>query len=210
MIYPIAKRSMDVFVSSVLLILLCPLLLVIALAVRATSEGAALYRGQRAGINNTTFMILKFRTMVVDAEDRGGPSTALDDPRITSIGRFLRATKLDELPQLLNVIRGDMSLVGPRPQVLYYTKKYKGEARLILSMRPGITDLATLYYSDMDAILGRGHVDRKYETKIEPVKNKLRIKYVKEASFMLDLRILIETVFRLLRLQNITNFVIRP
>ena len=111
MIYPIAKRTLDLVVSIVLLILLSPLLVAIALMVISTSRGPSLYRGKRAGCGNRTFEILKFRTMVVDAENLGGPSTALEDPRITSIGRFLRANKLDELPQLVNVIKGEMSLV---------------------------------------------------------------------------------------------------
>ena len=143
--------------------------------------------------------------MVFEADKLGGPSTALNDPRITSIGRFLRSTKLDELPQLINVVKGEMSLVGPRPQVLYYTKKYTKEEVLILSMRPGVTDLASLFFYDMDSVLGNTNVDKKYETEVEPIKNKLRIKYVKEASFMLDIRILIETFFGVLGIRNTTG-----
>ena len=210
MIYPIAKRTLDLVVSIVLLILLSPLLVAIALMVISTSRGPSLYRGKRAGCGNRTFEILKFRTMVVDAENLGGPSTALEDPRITSIGRFLRANKLDELPQLVNVIKGEMSLVGPRPQVLYYTDKYEGEEEIILSVRPGITDLASLHFSDMDAVLGNEDVDKKYETEIEPLKNKLRIQYVKRASFLLDIRILFETFLGLFGMRKTTNFISKP
>ena len=170
----------------------------------STSRGPSLYRGKRAGCGNRTFEILKFRTMV-DAENLGGPSTALEDPRITSIGRFLRANKLDELPQLVNVIKGEMSLVGPRFKVSLHNK-YEGEEEIILSVRPGITDLASLHFSDMDAVLGNEDVDKKYETEIEPLKNKLRIQYVK-TSFLLDIRILFETFLGLFGMRKTTNFI---
>ncbi len=143
--------------------------------------------------------------MIVDAERKGGFSTALGDPRLTRIGRFLRKYKLDELPQFFNVLVGDMSLVGPRPQVLYYTNLYEGEERLILTVRPGITDLASLYFADMDAVLGAVDADVRYQTEIEPVKNKLRIRYVREQSYLLDIRILIETAFKLIGIGNVTK-----
>ena len=199
------KRFIDITFSSILLLFLFPAMSIIACLIKLTSRGPVIYKGERSGRFNTTFMILKFRTMVSEAEQLGGPSTALNDPRITSIGRFLRSTKLDELPQLINVIKGEMSLVGPRPQVLYYTKKYTDEEILILSMRPGVTDLASLVYYDMDTVLGNTNVDKKYETEVEPLKNKLRVKYVKEASFMLDIRILIETFFGVLGIRNTTG-----
>jgi lipopolysaccharide/colanic/teichoic acid biosynthesis glycosyltransferase len=103
-----------------------------------------------------------------------------------------------------------MSLVGPRPQVLYYTNKYVGDELLILSVKPGITDLASLYYSDMDTILGSGDVDARYQTEVEPVKNQLRIRYVREQSLLLDLRILVETVFKLIGVDNITRLNLSP
>jgi lipopolysaccharide/colanic/teichoic acid biosynthesis glycosyltransferase len=210
MIYSVTKRIFDIFVSSLMLVLLSPVLILIAILVKSSSPGPILYRGLRAGKSGRSFRILKFRTMVVNAESLGGHSTAINDPRFTSTGRFLRRYKLDELPQFLNVFLGQMSLVGPRPQVLYYTDKYKDDEKLILSVRPGITDLASLYFSDMDVVLGSKDVDAKYETEIEPLKNKLRLRYVREASFWLDLRILIETAFEIIGFSNVTGLNLNP
>ena len=190
--------------------ILLPLFVIISLIIKMTSSGEILYKGTRAGKNNINFKIYKFRTMVLDAENIGGPSTALNDFRLTKIGRFLRKYKLDELPQFINIIKGDMSLVGPRPQVIYYTNQYTGEFKLILSVKPGLTDLSTLYFLDMDNVLGSKNVDKKYETEIEPIKNLLRLRYVKEQSFLLDIRILIETVFSLIGIKNITRLNIKP
>lgn len=148
--------------------------------------------------------------MVKNADKIGGNSTALNDSRLTKIGRFLRKYKLDELPQFINVIKGEMSLVGPRPQVRKYTDLYKGELKLILFFKPGITDLASLYFLDMDKTLGNENVDDKYATQIEPIKNILRLRYVKEQSFCLDIRILIETVFSLIGIKNTTGLNIKP
>ena len=136
--------------------------------------------------------------MVPNAEKIGGPSTAINDKRLTPIGFFLRNTKLDELPQLFNVLVGDMSFVGPRPQVTYYTNKYKGEEKFILSVKPGITDYASIMFSNMDKELGSINVDDYYEKYIEPKKNLLRIKYVKEISFKTDFTILFKTFFKLI------------
>ena len=205
MMYDISKRAVDMAVSLVAVIVLFPIMLLISVAIKVTSPGSLLYRGVRAGRDNQSFHILKFRTMVVDAEKKGGFSTSINDHRFTSIGRFLRRYKLDELPQFFNVIAGHMSLVGPRPQVLYYTDKYVGDEKLILSVRPGITDIASLYFSDMDKTLGSGNVDEKYENEIEPIKNVLRVRYVKERSFFLDIRILIETAFKMIGINNVTG-----
>ena len=122
----------------------------------------------------------------------------------------MRKYKLDELPQFFNVLCGDMSLVGPRPQVFYYTSRYSGDELLIQTVKPGITDFASLYFVDMDAILGTGDVDARYKHEIEPVKNQLRIRYVREQSYLLDLRILVETAFKLIGLNNITGLDISP
>jgi lipopolysaccharide/colanic/teichoic acid biosynthesis glycosyltransferase len=210
MTYAVAKRCLDVVLSTVAIVLLSPVFVAVAALVRMTSRGPILYRGLRAGRHGKNFYIFKFRTMVVDAESKGGASTAVDDPRLTRIGRVLRKYKLDELPQFFNVLGGSMSLVGPRPQVLSYTDKYQGEERRVLDMRPGITDLASLYFSDMDKVLGSGDVDAKYAKEIEPVKNLLRLQYVDEASLFLDLRILIETAFKLVGVANATGLNVRP
>ena len=180
-------------------------MILITFLIKVGSPGPIFYRGERVGKDGKIFRIFKFRSMVLDAERRGGFSTAIDDPRLTSLGRFIRKHKLDELPQFFNVLAGDMSLVGPRPQVAFYTDKYQGDEKLILSVKPGITDLASLYYADMDAVLGSGNVDARYLTEIEPVKNQLRLKYIREQSFLLDMRILIETGFKLIGLENVTK-----
>lgn len=210
MIYAVTKRCLDVALSIMAIVVLSPVFVVVALLVMQSSAGPILYRGLRAGRNGRNFHILKFRTMIVDAERHGGASTAVDDPRLTRCGRVLRRYKLDELPQFFNVLGGSMSLVGPRPQVLSYTDKYQGEERLILNMKPGITDLASLYFSDMDTVLGSGDVDTKYATEIEPVKNVLRLRYVREASLLLDIRIIVETAFKLVGVSNATGLDVTP
>lgn len=208
--YRFGKRVTDIVLSAVAILVCAPVMLAIAVWIKADSRGPVFYRGERVGADGKMFRILKFRSMISDAEVRGGFSTALDDPRLTRIGRFLRKHKLDELPQFVNVLAGDMSLVGPRPQVRYYTDRYAGDQRLILTVKPGITDLATLYFVDMDAVLGSGDVDRRYMTEVEPVKNELRLRYVREQSYLLDLRILLETFLRLLGVNNATGLNLSP
>lgn len=210
MIYRFAKRLTDLGLSAAAVLVLAPFMLLIAVLIKAGSPGPVFYRGARAGKNGRVFRILKFRSMVVDAERKGGFSTAIDDPRLTGTGRFLRKHKLDELPQFFNVLVGDMSLVGPRPQVLFYTNKYTGDERSILSVKPGITDLASLYFADMDSVLGSGDVDARYLAEVEPVKNKLRLRYVREQSYLLDIRILVETAFKLIGFENITGLNVSP
>jgi lipopolysaccharide/colanic/teichoic acid biosynthesis glycosyltransferase len=205
MIYRFAKRVMDLGLSAAAVLVLAPFMLLIAVLIKAGSPGPVFYRGERAGKDGKVFRMLKFRSMVVDAERKGGFSTAIDDPRLTGTGRFIRKYKLDELPQFFNVLVGDMSLVGPRPQVPFYTNKYTGDEKLILAVKPGITDLASLYFVDMDAVLGSGDVDARYLTEVEPVKNKLRLRYVKEQTYLLDMRILVETAFKLIGFENITG-----
>lgn len=191
------KRTIDVVGASLGLLLVLPLFAVIGPAIKLTSKGPVFYRGPRIGRNGKPFRIFKFRTMVVDADRIGGHSTALNDPRLTVIGKILRRYKLDEIPQFLNVLKGEMSLVGPRPQVEHYTKRYTGEEAIILSVPPGLTDYASLHFINMDFTLGNDDVDRKYVDEVEPLKNRLRIQYVKEQSFMTDMKILLKTVARI-------------
>lgn len=195
------KRIFDILFSSLLLIILFPIFLTVAISILFTSKGKIFYQGTRTGIYGTQFQIYKFRTMVINAEQIGGFSTAKNDKRLIKFGRFYRKYKLDELPQILNVLKGEMSLVGPRPQVSYYTNKYEGEYKNILKVKPGITDLATIYFSDMDKTLGNLDVDKYYEENIEPKKNKLRYKYSKNISFFLDFKILFLTFFTLIGLK---------
>ena len=189
------KRLFDLTFSLILLLSFSLILIFIFIFIKIDSPNdSAIYKGKRASINNKTFKILKFRTMLPDAEHTGGFSTSLDDERLTSIGRRLRKYKLDELPQMFNILKGEMSFVGPRPQVTYYTDKYFGENSMILNLKPGIIGLASLYFLDMDSTLGKKDVDKKYETEIEPVKNRLRVYYVKNSGIKLDLFILISTL----------------
>lgn len=208
--YKIVKRSLDCILAGCAILVLWPLFLFIALGVKVSSDGPVIYKGLRTGLGDIDFYIFKFRTMVINAESLGGPSTAENDPRFTRLGKFLRSTKLDELPQFFNVIIGDMAIVGPRPQVRFYTDQYSAEERKILTMRPGITDLASLYFSNMDRVLGDGDVDKVYMEEIEPLKNKLRLRYVEEASTVLDLRIMIETAFTIIGIKNVTRLRVSP
>ena len=195
--YEIVKRDFDIVFAMMCLLLTSPLLLITAIAVKLSSPGPIFYFGVRSGRDGIPFHIIKLRTMVEDAERLGGPSTALNDPRLISIGAFMRKYKLDELPQFYNILIGDMSFVGPRPQVERYTKLYVGEEKLILSVRPGLTDFATLHFINMDKVLGDDGVDEKYLLEVEPKKNLLRIKYVREMSLRVDFMIMLRTVLLL-------------
>lgn len=191
------KRSLDFQASVMGLCLLSPFMTAVALAIRADSPGPILYRGVRAGRGGVPFRILKFRTMVSDAESRGGTTTAEGDPRITRVGAFLRRYKLDELPQLINVLRGEMSLVGPRPEVLEYTEAYSEAERAILSVTPGITDYSSLEFIDLQSHVGGADADEVFRRNVLPRKNRLRLKYVEEQSVATDLKILARTLGRL-------------
>jgi lipopolysaccharide/colanic/teichoic acid biosynthesis glycosyltransferase len=193
-----AKRALDLLISIPGLILLCPLLLALALWVKLDSRGPVLYRGQRVGQDGSPFLMYKFRTMVLGAERRGPAVTYRDDPRITRAGRFLRRTKLDELPQLLNVLKGEMSLVGPRPEDPAYVALYTPEQRRVLSVKPGITGPTQLEYRDEASMLQGESVDEEYVTRIMPEKLKLDLEYVRNRSLALDLRILWRTAATLL------------
>jgi lipopolysaccharide/colanic/teichoic acid biosynthesis glycosyltransferase len=190
-----AKRTFDIVASSLSLPFLSPAILLIAILVKLFSPGPVFYRGLRIGRQGVPFKVFKFRTMVSNAEKIGGPSTADDDPRITGIGRFLRKYKLDELPQLINVLKGEMSLVGPRPEVPHYVNMLTKEERAILSVRPGITDWASICNSDEGAVLaGSPDPEKAYMEKIRPEKIRLQLKYVRERSFFVDLEIIFKTL----------------
>ncbi len=203
--YLMSKRVFDIIFSLILILILSPFMLLVTLAIVSNSLGGATYHGKRTGLNERAFYIYKFRTMIKDAEKLGGASTALNDPRLTGIGRWLRKYKIDELLQLFNILFGTMSFVGPRPQVEKYTKLYTDEEKLILSVKPGLTDYASIYFSDMDSILGTVDIDKKYLTEIEPVKNKLRLKYVLERSFFVDLKLIFFTLMVLIGMRKIWN-----
>lgn len=193
-LYPVAKRTFDAVAAAAGLIVLSPVIAGIAIAIKRGSKGPLLYKGTRVGMNGEPFHMLKFRTMVVDADKIGGSSTPEDDPRITPIGKTLRKYKLDELPQLINVLKGDMSFVGPRPQVQWAVDLYSPEEREILTVRPGITDEASLKFSNEAEILkGSKDPDKDYIEKIHPEKMRLSREYVRNRSFSGDLSIIART-----------------
>jgi len=194
------KRLFDLFFSLIGVIVLSPLLLIIAILIKISSPGPVFYRGLRAGKNFKPFKIFKFRTMKAEAEKLGGPSTAGDDPRLTRVGKFLRKWKIDELPQLLNVIKGEISLVGPRPEVLEYAKLYQGEEKIVYTIKPGITDFASLWDVHEEEILkGSPDPEKTYLEKIRPEKVKLQMKYVKETSLYTDIKIIWRTLLKLIK-----------
>jgi len=188
------KRIFDLTACLLVLPFLLPFFAIAAIAIKLDSSGPVFYRGLRSGLGGRPFRIFKFRTMVVDAEKIGGSTTALNDARITRVGRFLRMYKLDELPQVLNVIKGDMSLVGPRPELAQYTSLYKGEELIILNVRPGITDYSSMKFSDLDEVVGAEDADHVFEETVLARKNELRIKYVKERSFFGDIHLILQTL----------------
>lgn len=192
------KRLFDVVASGLLLVLLSPVLAVVAVIVRLDSRGPVFFRGVRTGRHGKPFKIIKFRTMVPDAERLGGPCAATDDPRVTGVGRLLRRTKLDELPQLVNVLLGDMSIVGPRPEVPEYTEKYP-EERLIVSVRPGITDWASIAFINQADLVSGDDPRRDYEERVRPLKTALRVRYVREHGFLTDLGIIVATATAIVR-----------
>lgn len=193
----IVKRAFDLAAGTAALLLLLPAGLVIAALIKVDSRGSVFYRGRRIGKGKRPFSIFKFRTMVADAERLGGPSTAHHDPRLTRVGAVLRRYKLDELPQVLNILRGEMSFVGPRPQVEQYTHRYSDEERAIFTVRPGLTDYASIRFINLDELLGDDNVDERYRREVEPVKNRLRVLYVQQQSLLVDLKILWLTVLAL-------------
>jgi len=195
-----AKRVFDILFSLIVLILLSPFLFVVAALIKIGSPGPVFYRGERVGLYGRRFRIYKFRSMVVDADRRGGSSTAEDDPRITKIGRFLRKYKLDELPQFINVLLGNMSVVGPRPQVAWAVDLYTPEERRLLEVRPGITDYASIRFRNEGEILrGYPDPDKAYLELIAPEKTRLALEYVRDHSLAVDLKIIAMTFVSLFR-----------
>lgn len=197
------KRVLDFIVSLTALVILSPLLLAIAIGIKLGSTGPVFYRGPRVGLDGRMFDMLKFRTMIVGADAKGPSSTAADDARITPIGARLRRFKIDELPQLINVLRGEMSLVGPRPQVKWAVDGYNRDEQRLLTVRPGITDWASLRFSNEGELLkGSSDPDRDYMLKIHPEKVALGLEYVDGVSFATDIRILLRTVASILGVRS--------
>jgi len=189
----VIKRGLDFLLAVALLPFGLIIMLPIALAVKATSKGPVLYRAPRGGYHNQPFAIFKFRTMVVGADQYGG-TTALNDPRVTRVGRVLRRTKLDELPQLFNILRGDMSFVGPRPELLKYTRRYTEAQQCILWVRPGISDASSIKLIRLDEAVGHDDPEGEYERNILEDKNRMRVEYAMRQSFLTDAALFGKTV----------------
>jgi lipopolysaccharide/colanic/teichoic acid biosynthesis glycosyltransferase len=194
----LSKRLFDIAVSSVGLLVLSPVIICLTVVVTVFSRGPVFFCQERIGWRFRAFRIYKFRTMIQAAPTRGGTITIGDDPRITGIGRILRATKLDELPQLINVLKGDMSLVGPRPEVPRYVEMFREEYEEILTVRPGITDLASIKYRDEAAVLAKAEDPEKaYIQVILPEKIRFAKEYIRRSSLSFDLYLIILTILKI-------------
>jgi lipopolysaccharide/colanic/teichoic acid biosynthesis glycosyltransferase len=193
------KRIFDLAVSGAGLVMVSPVILAAAIAIKLESPGPAFYNGRRVGKDGRAFHIFKLRTMRPGADQQGPAVTAGGDPRITSVGRLLRRTKIDELPQLLNVLRGDMSLVGPRPEHPDYVERYTADQRRVLTVRPGITGPTALAFVDEEELLRGADAETVYLADVMPQKLAVDLEYVETASLRGDLRILGRTVYVVLR-----------
>jgi len=192
------KRFTDIFLSFLAILVLLPFMFVISLIVNFESIGGFFYFQQRVGKNGKDFKLIKFRTMYVGADKNGLITVGTNDKRITGFGKFLRKFKLDELPQLFNVIIGDMSIVGPRPEVRKYVNLYNSEQLKVLSVHPGLTDYASIIYIEENKILSESDDPEKmYVEKIMPHKLELNLKYIKNQTIFTDLKIIFKTIFKI-------------
>jgi len=192
-----AKRFFDIAMSAVGLLTLFPLFLAIALVIKFQDGGPVIFKGRRVGKDGRLFDLFKFRSMVVDAGRKGGGITVKNDCRVTKFGRFLRSSKLDELPQLYNVLRGDMSLVGPRPEDPRYMEFYSDEQLVLFACRPGITSPASLEYRSEEQLLGRDDWLECYREEILPHKLSIELRYLRRRSFWSDIKVILQTFRRL-------------
>lgn len=195
------KRIFDFTVSLIGFIILIPLLIIVAILIKIESEGHVFYRGVRVGRHGKPFRIFKFRSMVQNAEKMGSDSTSDNDMRITRCGRFIRKFKLDEFSQLMNVLIGDMSIVGPRPEVQKFVDMYTEEEKIILTLRPGITDWASIKFHNEGEIIeasGIDDADEAYARLIRPEKLRLQLKYVREHNLWIDVKIICATLLTII------------
>ncbi len=204
------KRAFDIVVSAVVLLILSPVLLIIALAIKLTAPGPILYAATRAGLHGAKIKVHKFRTMVVNADKIGAGITKSHDPRITSVGRILRRTKLDELPQLFDVLTGTMSLVGPRPEDLRYVALYTPEQRKLLEVRPGITSLASVRFRHEEALLTGPDWEDRYIHSILPAKLAIDLEYLNNVTVWRDIGILSQTVKALFKSETDSGLASAP
>ena len=193
------KRAFDIAASLVVLAVLAPFFPLLTITIKLDSKGPVFFRQQRVGRGGRPFVMLKFRTMAVGSSAQGEVSVK-DDPRITRVGRWLRRSKVDELPTVLNVLRGDMSIVGPRPEVPRYVALYTAEQREVLSVRPGITDFGTLVFNDEADILGSGpDAEQIYVERVLPEKLALNLEYIKRRSMAVDIAIIFKTLLLMVK-----------
>lgn len=193
------RAIFDIIVSTIALLVLSPFLILITIAIAFDSRGGVFFKQVRVGKNRKNFNLLKFRTMRPFSEREGKITVGNDDPRITHVGAFLRKYKIDELPQLFNVLLGNMHLVGPRPEVPEYVAKYSTEQLRVLSVKPGITDYASLEYFNENELLGQSsNPEETYVNVVMPAKLKMNLEYVDNRNFPLDLKIMVKTVMRIL------------
>lgn len=193
----VVKRTFDIIASGIGIIILSPILLGVSISIKIGSKGTVFFKQVRVGKDEKTFNILKFRTMVTDAESLGTQITIGKDNRITKTGAVLRKFKIDELPQLINVFKGDMSLVGPRPEVPKYVAMYNEDQKKVLTVRPGITDIASLRYKDENDILGKvDNPEEYYINTIMPDKLNLNLEYIEKNNIIFDLFLIIKTIIK--------------
>lgn len=192
------RRGFDLCASVVGLAVLSPILAAIGVLVKLDSPGPVLYVAERVGRQGRSFRLYKFRTMAAGSDRTGPRITTAGDSRVTRAGRFLRRTKLDELPQLVNVLKGDMSVVGPRPESPHYVRLYTPQQREVLRVRPGITSAASLEFRDESALLAGDDWERRYVTEIMPVKLSIELEYLAGRTFVRDLRLMLRTILLLL------------
>lgn len=189
------KRLFDILSSAAVLILLSPVYLIVALAIQFDSKGGVFYKQERIGKEGKPFLLYKFRSMSTGADKKGLITVGSNDNRTTPVGRFIRKYKLDELPQLLNILKNEMSVVGPRPEVAKYVNLYNKEQQRVLEVKPGLTDLASLAYINENEILGNSEDPNKaYIEEIMPAKLKLNLEYIEKQSFWFDLKIILKTI----------------
>lgn len=201
------KRVIDMVLALPFLVIALPLYLIIGIAIIVEDGGPVFYRPLRGGYKDKPFRIFKFRTMVKNADKIGGGTTAMHDPRITKVGGFLRKTKLDETANLINIILGTMSFIGPRPELLQYTEKYQGDEKEILEVRPGVTDFSSIEFINLDEIVGSGNADEMYEKYVLKKKNALRVKYAESVSLKTDAGIFFKTIWKVL--QKAFGFIVK-
>lgn len=194
------KRIFDIISSLVVLTMGLPFFILIAFLIGIGSKGGVFFIQQRVGKNNRNFGLFKFRTMRSDSEKAGQITVGGKDPRITKIGYFLRKFKLDEFPQLINVIQGDMSIIGPRPEVRRYVDMYSKEQLKVLSVRPGLSDFASIEYINENELLGKSdNPEKTYVEEIMPAKLQLNLKYIEQKSFGTDIKLIFKTIGKILK-----------